>query len=266
MKLLGVVVTYFPDVEKTRKNILSYIHEVDCLIIWENTPIAKRDRFKVILPEHAGKIRYMGENENVFIARALNQAVNYGLENGFSHILTMDQDSRFEPEHFDKYKQIACNPADSIAIFGPNPNYSFEAKITDIPMDKRQLITSGNIINLQLFDKIGLFREDFKIDGVDYEFCFRAKRNGYHCRMVSSILMKHHLSPMRNIPPDRLYYMARNNVLLRREYPEYGFGRFGFGNIIAYVIKPLLRIALTEKLKSKKIKMIIKGVYDGMKY
>ena len=56
MRLLSVVITYFPNIENTIQNIESYIDHVDCLIIWENTPEQYLDKYRVILPKYKNKI------------------------------------------------------------------------------------------------------------------------------------------------------------------------------------------------------------------
>lgn len=267
-KLLGIVVTYYPDIDETRNNIMQYIADVDCLIIWENTPEADLKKHRILLSQYADKIIYMGTGKNEYIAYPLNRAVEYGQQNGFTHILTMDQDSCFENGHFEKFKQIACENQDSLSIFGSNPNYRTEFN-DDLPIQQETLITSGNVINLKLFDTIGLYREDYKIDCVDYEFCYRANRKGFHCFMIGSILLKQKFGNTvktkmsfftSNYPPMRLYFMARNNILLYREYPEYGFGK-----IKTYIIKPFFKIILSEKKKMTKIKSLFRGFIDGVK-
>lgn len=268
LKLLGITVTYYPDVSDVRKNILQFIDEVDTLIIWENTPFAERKKFKIRLPEYEHKIIYMGTDENMCIAYALNQAVEFGNVNGFTHLLTMDQDSCFETGHFSNFKQIAYSHKNEPCILGPNPNYS-EPNQTDILIEKPFLITSGNIVGLKLYDNIGLYREDYKIDCVDYEFCFRAGQKGYKCYMIGSVLLKQEFGILQktkygfyisNYSPFRLYYIARNNIKLYREYPDY----IDLNTIVGRIIKPFFKIIICENNKIKKLTAIIKGVVNGL--
>lgn len=270
IKLLGIVVTYYPEVEQTINNIKQFISDVDTLIIWENTPIDQREKYKIRLIKYDNKIIYMGTDDNMCIAYALNQAVNYGTTNGFSHILTMDQDSCFADGHFKKYIEIINTYCNNYFIFGPNPN-NIEKKNSDILTELPRLITSGQIVNLSIFKEISLFREDYKIDCVDYEFCFRAKRNGYSSVMATSILLNQQFGNSiksvfgfytNNYSPFRLYYIARNNILLHREYPK----EYGIGLVLQWVLKPIVKITLSERNKIKKITAIIKGVINGLMY
>ena len=45
IKILAILISYYPDLEQTRGNILQFIDYIDTLIIWENTPEKERDRF-----------------------------------------------------------------------------------------------------------------------------------------------------------------------------------------------------------------------------
>lgn len=47
--------------------------------------------------------------------------------------------------------------------------------------ERKTLITSGMLIPLSLFGKIGMFREDYFIDSVDHEFCLRARAVATAC-------------------------------------------------------------------------------------
>jgi len=268
MKLLGIIVTYFPDIPDAKKNILQFISDVDTLIIWENTPIEERGKYKIQLSEYDHKIIYMGTDENMCIAYALNQAIKYGNANGFTHILTMDQDSCFKTGHFTKYKELVCSYQNEISIFGPNPNFT-EINQKDIPIEKHYLITSGNIVALKIFDIIGLFREDYKIDCVDYEFCFRAAKKDFHCFMIGSILLNQEFGKLQktkygfhisNYSPFRLFYIARNNIKLYREYPDY----IDFKTVLGRILNPFFRIIISEDNKLKKLTAIFKGVVNGL--
>lgn len=92
MKLLGVVILYYPDKEQIMLNIASYLDEVDALLIWDNTPPADR-RVLDFGRQQENKIIRRDKERNVGLGFPLNEAVRYGTENGFTHLLTMDQDS-----------------------------------------------------------------------------------------------------------------------------------------------------------------------------
>jgi rhamnosyltransferase len=267
MKLLGIIITYYPDIQETKNNILQFVDDIDLLIIWENTPRNERERYKISLPEYQEKIIFMGTDENMFIAHALNQGIKFGKENGFSHLLTMDQDICFDTGHFKKYKQIVDSDQNSLSIYGPNPNNN-ESLDRGILVEKPYLITSGNIVSLRIFDEVGLYREDYKIDCVDYEFCLRLQKKGYYCRMVPTVVMKQEFGVLRkmkygyftsNYSPVRLYFIARNQTLLKKEFPD------AVNQLPLLKLKRMiLKILLSEDDKYNKIKFLVKGLIDGI--
>ncbi len=87
------------------------------------------------------------------------------------------------------------------------------------------IISSGSLLNLEIFDQVGPFREDFFIDAIDIEWCFRAWAWGYSCWIDSAISMPHRLGqgvirvPLLDIrltrqPPARIYSYVRNQMAI----------------------------------------------------
>lgn len=273
MKLVAVVVTYYPDLNEAIQNIKQYINYIDQLIIWENTPIKDRHLHKIELLDYDYKITYLGGDSNEGIAYALNRSIEWSTEKGYTHVLTMDQDSSFC--NFEHYKNIVekSSSEKDIAIYSPNVNkgISFNNDLKEVQFS----ITSGSIFNLDIFRQIGLFREDYFIDAVDFEFCFRAKRY----KILTYIVVNADLNQMfgnltktdlgfhsNNYSAFRTFFIARNYIWMWREYPEihsYSMFKYLFGETI---FKRLLKIFLGESDKKKKYKALFKGIYFGLKY
>jgi len=53
------------------------------------------------------------------------------------------------------------------------------------------LATSGSLIDLDAFARVGPFRGDFFIDGVELEWCFRAWSLGYGCYQTDAVAIPH---------------------------------------------------------------------------
>lgn len=266
MKLLAVVISYFPDIEQLQCNVDSFIDHVDELIIWENTPAPQNFAYR--LKEHS-KIIYLTAGKNVFIAHALNNAVEYGFKNGFTHLLTMDQDSVFAAGDFAEYaNKIAV--ADFDAVYGPRiVEYGKRPeRQTDDIIRVSRVITSGSIFKLSLFLKTGLFREDYMIDYVDFEYCIRAATFGIFSRMINSATLyqrygkpqDHKIVRTLNYSPLRLYFQTRNRLWLQREYPQ----SHDTGNSFKVNFKLMIKILLFETGKVAKLRAIAGGILDGL--
>ena len=94
------------DLVDLKESILTYIDALDKLVIWRNSEISGSDIFDVLGDNLKAKIVVLGNGENLFIAGALNCVIEYARTNGYTHILTMDQDSKFGQEDAKKYRKI----------------------------------------------------------------------------------------------------------------------------------------------------------------
>lgn len=265
--ILAVVVTYFPEKELLSKNISAFIHSVDKVLIWENTPVDQREAYRHISHE---KVEYCGDGINS-ISHALNHAWRYAQDNGYDHLLTMDQDSCFE--NFSHYlKQTILNEDAPTGIYTP-PIEEIRIKVNrDFEVINRP-ITSGMLIPVALIDKIGGWDEDFKIDAVDDEFCLHAHSLDIKIFAVKGIMMQHclgspetkkfmgHTLTLRNYPPKRLYEIYRNNIILARKYPQFSYIRDDFKNIL---LKQIVCILLLENNKVRKFVSILRGCFAGL--
>lgn len=92
MRLLAVVVLYHPGKDLTG-NINSYLPQVDRLLLWDNTPGGGKEQLPLSGVTHPERLEYRGCGRNVGIGTALNDAVAYAREHGYTHLLTLDQDS-----------------------------------------------------------------------------------------------------------------------------------------------------------------------------
>jgi rhamnosyltransferase len=101
MKLAGTVILFYPP-ENVFAHIATYIHEIDVLYIFNNTP-----HETIRIPDEIkDKCRYLHTGENEGIAKKLNEAMKLAETEGFDYLLTMDQDSFFGDGDLEKYKRI----------------------------------------------------------------------------------------------------------------------------------------------------------------
>jgi rhamnosyltransferase len=272
MKIIAVVVTYFPELKSVVKNINQYIDYVDRIIIWENTPIENRSLYKIEIPEYQDKIIYLGTDKNEGIAFALNKSTDYALSENFTHILTMDQDSFFPDLTFKKFKEKAeflFNSRD-IAIITSNPNEKIRSNFEFIDVD--DCITSGTFYDLSTIKKLGYFKTDFFIDAVDLEFNYRAKKFGYRTILIPDCILNQVYANYQktfigvnsqNYPVFRTYYIVRNHIIVWKEYPS--FFNYKSALIKYFIIYRILSIIFGEKDKMLKIKALFFGISDGIR-
>ncbi len=224
MKLAGVVILYNPP-ENINSSILTYNNYVEKLFIVDNSFNSQFD--KILLNTTNTEIIRDGENRG--IASRLNQVLIQCQEQGFSHLLTMDQDSFFSKNDFSKYIELIKSfNMPQIGMIGLIHDKIFLSTENE---ENKILITSGSIINVDVAIKVGMFDENLFIDGVDTEFCLKLWGNRYKTILVKSILLNHSLGFTVNpITPSlrkeyrtihnnkRIYYIVRNHFYLRNKF------------------------------------------------
>ena len=81
--------------------------------------------------------------------------------------------------NLEKLKEILIslnNKNEKIIMIGPAQDYDNLSKSIE---ETSLLISSGSLVLKNAFDKIGNFKEEFFIDYIDYEWVWRAQRQGY---------------------------------------------------------------------------------------
>ncbi|MCD9853437.1 hypothetical protein LUD75_01880 [Epilithonimonas sp. JDS] len=279
MKLIGVVVTYFPELEMLKKNISSYISDLDHLIIWENTPSGERNYSCEEIKKISGKITFAGVGENVGIGKALNFGVNCLLSNDFDFLITFDQDSYFAPGMLERYKEkISKNENPNIGIFGVN--YTAREKLAykndneNTIMLVKECITSGSAFPRSTFEKGLLFDEELFIDAVDFDFCYKAnKKYALQTVILTDIILNHKIGYSENTLKGRIsdnysafrtFYLIKNQIYIWRRYPHLYPIRKKKHLIVKYIGLRYISVLLFEEDKFAKLKSISKGILFGI--
>ena len=172
---------------------------------------------------------------NVGLGEAFNQCAKAAHARGAKRLLLLDQDSE-APDGLVAALEGAMDQlthrGDVPGVIGPRivapPGAAFKApryfaKRSSLPLGAatpvEYVISSGSLVDLDALSRVGPFRADFFIDGIDTEWCFRAWSRGVSCWVLSDVEMRHRigLGVVRNlgraIPRQanfRLYAYVRN--------------------------------------------------------
>jgi rhamnosyltransferase len=223
-------------------------------------------------------------DENLGVATALNQGVGRARDLSFRWALTLDQDSVVEPflveALLDAYNDIPMN--EDVAVVGSNYYDEKRAKslVPEAPahpsfLEQTTVITSGSLISMDAYGRIGPFRDDFFIDHVDDEYCLRARATGYKVILCRRPVIRHSIGGAvrkrilgktvwsSNHSPARRYYMSRNFTVLGREFlraePWWILQRF------ARHVGFFFLMALSEKDRGEKARCAWRGLRDGLR-
>ena len=267
-KYAGVVVLYNPD-DTLFDNINSYVDDIDLLYVIDNSEKENK------VPKNK-KIKYIFNGDNIGVAKALNDACKMAIKDKYDWILTMDQDTRFKPNVLKKMKDyIEKNDTSIDGIVVPWHATKLDIVKSEDKIDyPLEVMTSGNLVNLDVYQKVGGYNEDYFIDGIDIEYGLRLKKSGYRIVRLNDIEIDHDLGDIEyhkflgktylctNHNYLRQYYIARNYRYIRRDYydvdPEYC-------EILTHLKLRIFRIVMFEKDKYRKIRNLFRGVKDYKK-
>ncbi|WP_342778987.1 glycosyltransferase family 2 protein [Methylobacterium terricola] len=181
--------------------------------------------------------RVLSAGDNIGVGGALDAIARAATAAGAAQVLLLDQDAVFTPAQVSELEAAMARLralSQPPAVVGPRPEaapgrkapaYPRRPEIPDfgslVPV--AFLATSGSLIDLQAYARIGPFRSDFFIDGVDLEWCFRAWAKGYGCWMETRTALPHHVGggvirwqllgiEMPRQPPFRMAAYLRNSV------------------------------------------------------
>lgn len=271
-RILPIIIAFNPDITLLQENISHLLEGTRSVLIWDNTP---RSCFALQNLKPKDKIRIISNKENIGISKAINITAKIAEKEGYDYILTMDQDSILH--NIKGYFKTSIKRQDDYpCIIGPMIKSKFtDNELCDKTVEVNDIITSGAIIPIKLFNKIGGFNELFFVDAIDIEFCIRARQHGYKIYINSSGILEqrfgnpdeHSIMGRKfttyNYSPFRLYGIFRNHILIGRIH---GFDKYIKSILYTYARTFIPKIILCESDKWQKLKAIIKGIYDGMTF
>lgn len=272
-KIAGVVVLYQPE-NNVVDNIKTYGYRLNKLYLVDNTEAPSHSVLKSVQKEFES-VEYIHLPQNQGIAKALNSAALKAAEEGFDWLLTMDQDSKASDNMIDRLLETLQEyQNDEIGILAPK--YLQQTDMSSAPSSGLEevdiVITSGNLLNLNAFLKVGPFREDFFIDYVDHEYCLRLRLAGYKIIVNNGVVLYHELGNSQSHQllgnqvisshhnSLRRYYITRNRLAVLKEF-RYDFPKY-YEQQRLLNIKEIIKLLLFEKDKLSKLRSAFWGYLD----
>ncbi len=276
--ILAVLIAYNPDLKLLMEDINSFFNAVDLLYIWDNSPIEIRQKTEIFLRQTFPNIIMEGNGKNMGISYGLNKGWQYAKNHDLDVVLTMDQDSSFQ--NFEEYLQrvLVKWEKEGYCLCGPTPNLHLK-KGKSIQGFSRHIaiITSGMLVPVELLDYVNGYCNDFLVDGIDFDICYKMRENGYESYMDNeSNLIQHFGKPQyRTIlgiqihgygySPFRVYGIFRNHIIVWRRYHHNGIllRHITKHYFLEYLLKGVL---LVEDNKWNKLKAACQGIVGGFRF
>lgn len=276
-KVFAVLVSYNPEMECLCCNVRELLKQVECVIIVNNS-ISK-------LPFNIEYVKIFELGKNYGIAYAQNVGMKWAYENGAEFVLQMDQDSVIQPNavkellccyNYLSYKHysvgvVGCLDFDRDTGKARIPR-TFKGKIIE---DSNyhivtEVISSGSLINKEVYYKVGPMMENLFIDWVDSEFCWRVREKGYLVISNYKALIAHKLGDnyktksgriINTHSPFRLFFIVRNFLWLfwKKRMPMH----VRYVTIIKLLKNIILWTFVCENF-NEIFRNIFKGIIDGI--
>lgn len=281
-KIIASIITYNPDPERLANNLAAIAPQVDEILVVDNGSEHPEDVLSCV--SHFDNIHTKMNEKNLGIATALNQAFRMAGQNTTAWVLTLDQDSICPPDmvkNFRKelskiYHEYGMDAVKKIGIICPTivdrNTGLLEGGKKEVHNIKR-CITSGSLTSFPAWKRIGGFDDKMFIDGVDFEFCDRLRKNGYSILRVGYLELCHELGNMtshkflwktvrvQNHSATRKYYIVRNRFYVAKKKHNI----FDIVRAFLFYLKFSATVALFEEDKKEKLKSMRKAIKDGIK-
>lgn len=269
LKDLCVVLVYYKGLESVITKISALACYVDCILVIENG----------IYPEYANIIKkielipnvtVLNNAQNMGIAYALNQGLQFAEQERKDLLLTLDQDSHIDIDAIQKLVSCIDLSKKIISVgpyYGNNENAETKNKYVNY------LITSGNVVHVGKSNEIGGYANKLFIDCVDIEFSFRVLTQGYKMIKVGGAFLKHkigeyEISPILRIKhlahsPMRYFFIYRNQIFVFKTF----FSKLPVISIILLLGLCIITVKLLflERNRICKIRYAYKGLFAGIR-
>jgi rhamnosyltransferase len=280
-RIAAAIAVYGPERDLLLRLVGAIAPDVERIFLFLNSPPAAGLVEECAAAAGSTPVETLGSGINVGLGRLYNETAVAAGERGCDLVLQFDQDSNPMPgmprrlmEAFDQ----AGGYAGRVALIGPRP----------VPLDTTAgpgtgsprpslrkvhfLISSGSLMDLQALAAIGPFRDDFFTDGIDIEWCFRARARGFRCVMALSEPMPHRLGAgliglsltgvgLAKQPPVRLFTYARNQTVMMRlpHVPLWWKAR------TAALIALRVVLGLSRGFRGPEVAAILRGIRSGLR-
>ncbi|MDB9028309.1 MULTISPECIES: glycosyltransferase family 2 protein [Parabacteroides] len=231
MFVFAIIVTYNPDCSLLRRQYESIWGQVSGIVYVDNHSTC------LALPEEDG-VYHILNNRNEGLGKAQNQGITFALQKGATHVLLLDQDSVASPHMVDTLLAVEKENRERgkrVGLVGPNvydllanpPQYEYANIIEGLRIKRVKLgsetlsvsycIASGSLISMESINAVGMMKDDLFIDGLDVEWCLRAKALGFEILITPQTSLTHRLGngekgKILSHSPQREYFICRNNL------------------------------------------------------
>jgi rhamnosyltransferase len=174
--------------------------------------------------------------KNKGIGFALNHAIRVARDQGYRWLLTMDQDSLADGAMVEEFRAAVTRNPDWACLAPTLVLAGIHSAGSGSDESVGYAITSGNLVRMDVFDKVGWYDEGMFVDQLDFDFSLRVRKANFGIYRIAKATLYHELgdagAPKTLLgrfhtfhSPLRRYYAYRNYLQLAkrhlRDFPKF---------------------------------------------
>jgi len=295
-RVAGVILTYRPEQATLLELVRAVCPQLDALLIVDNgTPWDPAPLVDALDRPLRDRVHFIWLPENLGVGAGHNRGIDWTREQGFSHVLILDQDSVPAPGMVAALvRALGETESRGIRAGAAGPQYRDRYTGTrsgfvrlgalwmkrifcaahESVLETDFLISSGALIPMEVLDDVGPMDESLFIDHVDTEWVFRARSRGFRTFGACSAVMEHTLGTAtfrvwlgrwRNVAlhsPERNYYLFRNTLVLARR--PYAPGAWIVAALVRLAALFLLYLGVAPE-RGRRFSLMARGIRDGLR-
>lgn len=224
------------------------------------------------------KITKLTNKENLGFSGGNNTGIKYVLDNGADYVLLLNNDTIIEPEFLKKLVE-AGEKDEKIGILGPmiykcgtDEIHFAGGKISWLYNEAKHVPGANDfitgacfLIKRKVIEKIGLMPEDYFLYFEDAEWCLKARRAGFGCKVVSEARIGHKVSKnTQEYSFSYVYYHYRNGLLLAKRNAPFLIKILAYKISFLVYIKQVIKLVLMPSKKDW-ARAAMRGIEDFYK-
>lgn len=293
-KIAAIITCFYPKANELLPLIKSVSHQVQMIFLINNGGLPESISSEL----KTGKIEILKPAQNVGTAGGYNIGSKRAWNEGYTHVLLLDQDSECAPDMVEQLARVENDltfAGKKVAVVGPyyisktnnlpapfiqHEGYRIKRIYETSPIPKTSsnlrytecsyVISSGSLISKTAWQTIGDKNEGLFLDFTDIEWGLRAHSLGYSCFGAFSARMFHIIGDEqvnflgRKISlhsPLRHYYAFRNCVWLFKQ------AYIPLGTRANYLIKLAPKLLVYSWFSNEpfaQLRSMVRGIFDGM--
>ena len=272
---LGLCITLYNPIDKYIENILSISDIFEKVYVYDNSNYSNSQNLAALFSSR-NNILYYSNSINDGLCVAFNVACRQSVKDSIDWLLFLDQDSTFDKDSILLLKKYASQvDQDMVGMVGPRIVYQWEnlnnLKVKTATEHPKWIITSGSMLNMNAYKSVGDFDENYFINYIEPDYCFRLRQKGYDIIVFNDVLLFQVLGydeksgkKVGTHSPLRLYYTHRNKKYFAKKFKK----ELGFFGRLLFLLKrssSYIRGVLFKENKKERLQFIKKANLDFKK-